>query len=148
MSVTNPFNDSLVQTAVGNAGAASADLRVFLSYYREALNSNSEPYQLLCFFKVIDGIRSLRIRLSRAAARNGQPAPPNPPVEAVPATQADVIPWLRRLFPHRPNQWDEMDVDSVFIQEARGVTVEELVSGGGGGTPPGALCALRNEIGF
>jgi hypothetical protein len=146
MSVTNPFRDSTLQTAVNAEGATTGDLRVFLSYYREALNSSSDPYALLCLYKIIEGVRILRVREARAAASAGLPAPAAPPPEIIPTLDEEFVPWLKKIFPHRADPWEEIDLDSVFIQEARGLAVDDLVRVGGRNAPPGLLCALRNEV--
>lgn len=139
MSVTNPYSDTPLALAHNRA---SANLRIFLSYYREALSSNSEPYQILCLFKVIEGIRALRLR----EERRGGGELIQPPEERVPDTEQDQMAWLQRLFPFRTSPWDAFDLHSVFLPEAVGQLVEDLVRSGGRRQQPGALCALRNEI--
>jgi len=146
MGFVNPFQDTPFQPAsVG--GKLTHDLRVLLSYYREALNSNSDPYQLLCFFKIIEGVRNRRVRNLRQARKAGTAAAAAP-VETVPANPQEFPDWLAPLFPFRNQPWDELALESIFIPEVRGQTIHDLVKPGDrhDRTSPGPLCALRNEV--
>src|SRR5207245_1178130 len=53
---TSFVNPSLeVAWAVPARGTMSEEFRRYASLYREASNSNTPAYQLLCFFKIIEG---------------------------------------------------------------------------------------------
>jgi len=58
----------------------SQEFRKYASYYREGLASNSLNYQFLCFYKIIEGIRKRRHRLTttavQAAKTRGAKLPP------------------------------------------------------------------------
>jgi hypothetical protein len=150
MSIVNPYLDAALVTATERIGSsASQDLRVFLSYYREALISNSDPYQLLCLFKIIEGIRARRIRTARQAKRDGAEVPAVAhDDETIPGRSEQFVPWLERIFLFRTQPWDELAIDSIFIPEVRGQSFEDLVKPGDRATKsaPGSLCALRDEV--
>ena len=113
-------------------------------------NRNSDPYQLLCLFKIIEGIRALRVRRQREATRRGRAIAARTLVapETIPNDSVEFVPWLERIYPVRTSPWDEMAVGSVFISEVRGRTIAALVEPGDRELqrPPGPLCALRNQI--
>jgi hypothetical protein len=65
-----------------------ADLRPYGAIYREAITTESTPYQFLCFFRLIESIRARRIRLSRKVR---QRRPNSMPVEIYPRPPIRVI---------------------------------------------------------
>lgn len=67
------------------------------SIYREALNSNSLPYQFLCFYKIAEALKRRRDRFAKGATRGGPPY--TQPVEIVPRNEEDVAGWLAAIFP-------------------------------------------------
>lgn len=63
-----------------------ADYATLAAAYREGVNSANPFYQVLCFFKVAEGIKALRKRCERARRKAGAKLPPFD--EAVPADLA------------------------------------------------------------
>jgi Methylamine utilization protein MauJ/SEC-C motif len=94
------------------------DFRGYAGLYREALNSNSQVYQYLCFFKIIESVRKRRKRLGGEARARGE-AFSRPP-EVLPASAQDLTPWLNALFTIRPPVWDKMVIESVLLPEVAG----------------------------
>jgi hypothetical protein len=47
------------------------ELRSYGAIYREAITTESLPYQFLCFFRLIESMQARRTRLSRDAVRQG-----------------------------------------------------------------------------
>lgn len=149
LTVVNPFVDTSLRDVPSDEGSSSENLRVLASYYREAMTSNSDAYQLLCLFKIIEGVRTLRgTRLKEARRRGQRYLPAQIAEEVIPGDPIEFPSWLERIFPIRRSPWDEMSMESIFIPEARGRSIDELVQSGDRRTQraPGPLCALRNEV--
>jgi hypothetical protein len=100
------------------SGELPRDLMGYASVYREALLSNSSTYQFLCYFKIIESIRSRRARI--ASERKAAGVPLANPFEKIPSERASLIRWLDAIFPVRPPAWDSMTVDSILLPEAAG----------------------------
>lgn len=100
------------------------EFRGYASLYREALNSSSAVYRFLCFFKIIEAVRERRARLGSVAKKSGDTF--SRPVEDVPADPAEFVPWLKALFPIRP-EWNPWALDAIFPAEARGKRVGYVV---------------------
>jgi len=93
------------------------EFRGYASLYREALNSSSLIYRFLCFFKIIEAIKTRRKRLGQEARSKG--IIPKRPVEVVPSGESHFMHWLSGIFHPRRN-WDELDLDLIFLNEIRG----------------------------
>jgi len=145
ISVVNPYDEHPLQLEP-RTGALSSTLRAFASYYREGVNSNSPAYSFLCFYKIIEGVRANRRRAARRdreSDRGGRLIV----AEQVPSEPREFAPWLNRLFPARVRPWDEMALAAVFIPEATGRTVDELVvSAGGRRLTAGPMRKLRDDM--
>jgi methylamine utilization protein MauJ len=100
----------------------------FAALYREALNTNSPLYRYLCLYKIIEGI-TVRRSVTKVYPRN----------ERIPINPADFSGWLNAVFPVRPERWDQMALDSVFISEALGRKI--------GDVRDNDLRPLRNDVG-
>ena len=110
--------------AVLGAGRTTPECRAHASLYREALNSNSQVYQFLCFFKIIEGILVRRARLGAEAKTAGQSFVR--PLELIPEDRAELIPWLKRIYLVRP-KWEEIDLEMIFVREVRGRRVNYVI---------------------
>lgn len=140
MSVTAPFPD--VPGSMPPEYAPSKDLLKYASLYREALNSNSPNYQFLCWYKVIEGLRDRRQRTRAQAAIEAKAKGEKPlsyPDERLPADRAEQDKWLNAIFP-LPQELDEMALASIFIKEAVGRKISNLIDKGE------ELHELRNKI--
>ncbi len=133
ISVVNPFLAMPLGGMIADA-AITAEFRGLIGLYREALENRSSAYQFLCFFKIVEGIRNLRERANADARQKGQ-QPHRRPSWRVPLNVADFEPWLNAIYPGR--EWDDMAVDSIFIEEARGRKLNELID---------SLNGLRVEV--
>jgi hypothetical protein len=105
--------------------ALPPDFRLYASLYREALNSNSPRYQFLCFFKIIEGIRSRHARKIAEARDHGVPIPPKAR-EVIPDKRKEQVEWMNSIFPQAP-VWDEMTLESTFVPEALGKRVNRVI---------------------
>ncbi len=113
-----------VPLAINPTSRLMADYRGFASLYREAMNTNSPVYGFLCLFKMIEALKARRIRLERAARRQGSTY--SRPNEILPTTNAEVKVWLDGLFYAQP-EWDLMALESAVPLEVRGRTIESVV---------------------
>jgi hypothetical protein len=101
------------------------EFRSFAALYREALNSNTPPFQFLCYYKILEGIRARRNRLIEEARTTGS-AIPRAPRQVVPSEPAEFIPWLNAVYGvGRP--WDFIMLESIFVQEARGKKFNQIM---------------------
>lgn len=107
----------------------------YASVYREALNSNSHIYQFLCFYKIIDGIRKRRKRLSRKAITVGQSSARSS--ERVPEDINALLNLLRKTFMVN-FAWDEIEAETVLPKEFWGREITDIVDH--------QLKPLRNEL--
>jgi len=101
-------------------------MRGYLSLYREAVNSNSPAYRLLCLFKIVDAIHARRRRLGAEARAAG--AEFTRPIERFPEDPKDFAPWLNAIF-FPPRVWDEPTVESILLPEVRGRRFRWLETG-------------------
>jgi len=95
-----------------------------VALYREALNSNTPIYRFLCFYKILELSRKRRKRLGiKHKSSLKQPRPG----EQVPLRdQKAMTEWLNALF-YANRDWDEGIFDQVFITEALGRKLNNLV---------------------
>jgi hypothetical protein len=103
-----------------------------VSIYREALNSNSLPYQFLCFFKIAEVLLRRRDRLRKAADRGGAPYVER--IEVVPADEGAFERWLGAIFPlaaPTDEPFKTMYYETFLPADARGKTFGELLLGVG-----------------
>jgi hypothetical protein len=140
------FRNYFAEVPLAVVAEASLDPQYMsaVSLYREGLESSSLVYRYLCFFKIIEGVRSLRVRRGREAKKSG--ATLSRPIEVVPEDEGEFQSWLNGIFAPRPERWDDLTVASVFVPDARGRSFEELVGEGDRGQQGGVLRALRNDI--
>jgi hypothetical protein len=59
------------------AGSSTPEIRSYLAAYREGLNSNSPLYQVLSYYKVVEGAETFGKNRARAAAKAGDPVLPD-----------------------------------------------------------------------
>ena len=123
ISIVNPFTE--MPFAVAGDGAMTPAFRGLIGLYREALENRSVAYQFLCFFKIAEGVRNLRKRAVDEALQRGE-QPPVRPAHRVPAEQHEFEPWLNAIYPGQ-RKWDDMALDSVFVAEARGRKLNDLL---------------------
>jgi hypothetical protein len=112
------------------------EFRRYASLYREALNSNSPNYQLLCYYKIIEGIRKRQERLIAEVKARGEQVPSRPR-QIIPQTPEEQIEWLNSIFPVRQN-WDAMALNSSFPAQSLGRKVYDVVDN--------ELDPIRNRI--
>lgn len=122
ITAVNSFNEAPL--VIAPTGSMSEEFRNFISLYREALESNSPPYQFLCLFKIAEAILKRRNRL--AVEAHDQGASFTRPVERIPIIVSEFEPWLGAIYPIRRN-WDEMALSSIFPAEARGRKCKEIL---------------------
>jgi hypothetical protein len=81
-------------------GPMTQELRPFLASYREGLSVNSVPYQVLAFWKVIEGVSSFHLnRVRRKNANQAQVADPDG--HKIPQSLDDLLgqdDWIRACF--------------------------------------------------
>ena len=123
MSLVTPFRPTPLVGAPLTEMAP--ELRFYTSLYREALSSNSPPYQFLCYFKVLEGLRKRHERLVAETRKQGAPIP-KAPREYVPATPTEQREWLQTLFP-LPQVWDELALLAVFPKAAQGRKLNDVI---------------------
>jgi len=96
---------------------------MFLAAYREGLNGNSPLYQVLSFYKVIEGATKFHKNRVRAANKRREAAPADPMERQLPADPedlADVAVWSRDNFvPYLGKSYAEInDAVAVTIRNA------------------------------
>jgi len=72
----------------------STELAPFLAAYREGMSSNSPLYQVLSFYKVLEGIKAHDTR--RRRSKNGAVASPSPLAQALPS-RAEELPFSEEM---------------------------------------------------
>jgi hypothetical protein len=88
--------DLAAPMAIHATAALQLEFRSFASLYREALNTNSPVYELLCLFKIVEALYARRARLAKSAKR--QQIPYNSPIEVLPTTNLEIGIWLEGAF--------------------------------------------------
>ncbi len=134
VTMVNPFDE--MPFALGGNASMSAHYRAFVSLYREALESNSRVYQFLCLFKIAEGLRNRRTQLAATAKAKGDVVPSRPS-ERIPKAPVEFAPWLDAIYPGR-RSWDPTALDSVFVAEALGRKINDLLDK--------ELVDLRNDV--
>lgn len=140
LSIRTPFRE--VPGVAAPMEEVSEEQQKYASLYREALNGESSNYQFLCFYRIIEGLRARRARLRSQAAVDARARGERPrsyPEEKLPAEKSEQAAWLNSLYP-LPQEWDDVAHDSVFIAEAVGRKVGNLID------KDGELHRLRNKI--
>lgn len=126
----------------GPTQAPSQDFLKYASYYREGLTSNSLNYQFLCFYKIIEGIRKRRQRLTKTAvdaAKARAVKIPSRNEERIPEERVEQIKWLNSVFSSQ-REWDDLALKSIFPAEALGKKITKLIS------EDDKLDTVRNKI--
>jgi len=123
ISIISPHLERPMQIAP--TGTMSKEFRSLAALYREALTSNTPPFQFLCYFKILEGIKKRRWQLIAEAKVAGTEIPKSP-VQIVPADEPQFIPWLNAVYGvGRP--WDFIMLESIFVKEARGKKVNQVI---------------------
>lgn len=122
ISMRVPFRE--FPYTIAPRGTASPEFQFYGSLYREALNSNSPPYQLLCYFKIIEGVRAEWARREREAGRTASTFVSFN--ERVPSDTTEQIAWLNEIFPGR-SEWDEFSLIIIFPRESLGRDVISVI---------------------
>ena len=108
----------------------------YASFYREALNSNSPNYQFLCYYKIIEGIKSRQKQAIKIAKERGNTVPQNTNLK-IPASKEEQKNWLNSIFIF-PREWNEFTLACIFIREAIGNKVKNIIGND--------LREIRNKI--
>jgi len=124
MSITTPYWEA--PFAVTPTAQLMPEFRGYAGLYREALGSSSTVYRFLCFFKIIEGIRSRRERIAREAIAAGREVPRYQ--ERFPATEEEIPVWLNAIFPVR-RTWDGMALNAAVPPEVRGRRFGAVIDG-------------------
>lgn len=94
----------------------------YASLYREALNSNSVIYRYLCFFKIIEGIRSRRERVIQESLANGQK--PVRRIERFPSDPSVFQEWLKSIY---SRDWKGQAISQIFRAEVIGKKLNSVI---------------------
>ena len=123
ISIVSPHLESPLQIAP--TATMPKEFRSMIALYREALNSNTAPFQFLCYYKILEGIRQRRERLiSEAKAAGGEI--PKAPRQVVPSDKTDFIPWLNAIY-GTGRSWDFIMLESIFAPEARSKKFTQII---------------------
>jgi len=111
--------------AVQGAGAFNdREFEHAVALYREEINSNTPIYRFLCFYKILELSRKRRKRLGmkhRASLKQPRPG------EQIPVHEKQAMEeWLNAIF-YADRDWDEGIFNQVFIPEAVGKKINNLV---------------------
>jgi hypothetical protein len=123
ISIISPHLERPLQVAP--TATLSKEFRSLAALYREALSSSTPPFQFLCYFKILEGIKKRRQQRIAEAKSKGADIP-RPPVQIVPADEAQFIPWLNAVYgAGRP--WDFIILKSIFVEESRGRKFTQII---------------------
>jgi hypothetical protein len=139
-SMITPFRETPFLNS--STQAPSQEFLKYASYYREGLSSNSINYQFLCFYKIIEGIRKRRKRLTKTAvdaAKTRAVRLPSRNEECIPKNREEQIKWLNPIFSGQQS-WDDAALDAIFPDEALGKKITKLIS------EDDQLDSVRNKI--
>ncbi|MGD0569708.1 MAG: methylamine utilization protein MauJ [Candidatus Sulfotelmatobacter sp.] len=107
----------------GEGEIKDPELEHAMALYREALNSNTEIYRFLCFYKILEASRKRRERLGRKHKAALKPAREG---EQIPLrTKPEMERWLRALF-HVNRNWDDGVLEQIFIPEVLGKKINNI----------------------
>ncbi len=123
MSLVTPYWEA--PFAVAPVIELEAEFRGYASLYREGLGSSSNVYRFLCWYKIIEGIRSRRARLAEEARKAGKTV--STYREVLPTRPEEISVWLDAIFPVR-RKWDAMALESAVPPEVRGKRFGYVVS--------------------
>jgi len=122
ISFTAPF--PATPMAVSGAGEVKEpEFEHAMALYREALNSNTEIYRFLCFYKILETSRKRRERLGRKhkatlkPIREGEQIPPR--------IKSEMESWMKALF-HVNRDWDDGVLGQIFIPEILGKKINNI----------------------
>jgi hypothetical protein len=97
----------------------------YAGLYREALNNNSTNYQFLCYFKIIEGLRKRRERLTNEAVKRGESIA-SQPRHKIPNTKQEQVEWLNQIFQTR-KKWEDFALSMIFQEKSLGRKVADVV---------------------
>jgi SEC-C motif len=140
ISLKTPFSD--VFGWIPALESVTPEQQKYISLYREALNSNSDNYSYLCFYRIIEGLRNRREQLRRKAVSEALASGEKPiakPDERIPSGKQEQIEWLNGLY-SSPRDWDSFALSVVFIPDVVGKRIRHLIDKGE------HLHKLRNKI--
>ena len=99
------------------------ELEHAMALYREGLNSNTEIYRFLCFYKILEASRKRRERLGRKHKAALKPIREG---EQIPLrTKAEMEIWMKALF-HVNRNWDDGVLEQIFIPEVLGKKINNI----------------------
>jgi hypothetical protein len=110
-----------------------AEFSYYASLYREALNSNSVVYRFLCFFKIIEGIRTRRKRMTQELLASGRK--PIRLIECFPLDPSEFEIWLKPIYLRK---WHDLTLEQIFRPESRGKKFNRVIDT--------QLVPLRNAV--
>lgn len=102
--------------------AASPDFAFYSSLYREARNSNSEVYEFLCLFRLLEGLFARRARLDQQLVRRGET--PTRFRERLPSDVNEMIAFLTPLFRHV--KWNQGIARQIFVRKVAGKRIKTV----------------------
>jgi hypothetical protein len=110
--------------AVKAAGAMKEpEFEHTMALYREALNSNTEIYRFLCFYKILETSRRRRERLGRKHKATLKPLREG---EQVPLRdKVEMEKWMKALY-HVNRNWDDRALNQIFIPEVLGKKINNI----------------------
>jgi hypothetical protein len=94
----------------------------YASLYREGLNSSSIAYRFLCLFKIAEGIRARRTRVTKERLADGKP--PIRIIERFPLSSADLVHWLSSTY---VRDWHDRALEQIFRPEIRGKKFNHVI---------------------
>jgi hypothetical protein len=99
-------------------GQYGQEFAAYAGLYREAITCQSDTYQLLCLYKIMEALRMRRARLAERARASGVPVATKPD-EKLPSEPKDFRPWLAVII-GASAPVDEMALNSYFPVDLQG----------------------------
>ncbi|MGH9496321.1 MAG: methylamine utilization protein MauJ [Candidatus Sulfotelmatobacter sp.] len=122
VSFIAPFRPTPMAVA-GSGAMKDSEYEHSMALYREALNSNTEIYRFLCFYKILETSRKRRERLGRKYKGAVKPIRAG---EQIPLrTKEEMGSWMRALF-HLNRDWDDATLERIFIAEVLGKKINNI----------------------
>jgi hypothetical protein len=122
ISFTAPF-PATPMAVKGTGEMKDPEFEHAMALYREALNSNTEIYRFLCFYKILETSRKRRERLGRKHRAALKPIREG---EQIPLrTNSDMQKWMKALF-HLNRDWDDGVLEQIFIPEVLGKKINSI----------------------